>query len=335
MARNALVISGGGSKGAFAVGALRHLIEHEGLAFDIIAGTSTGAAIAPLVVAGALDDLEHEYTNVQTADILEEFPINKVFQTGSVFGVQPLFNRIKRQIDDARFARIAAAPVQMFLCAICLQDARITYFHTGPDAVCDQDSDLRRLHTIDDLRLAMTASSDQPVLMPPIEVPRGAQRQYVDGGVREYAPLQIAIDNGATDVYAILLSPRAKQPQTHMFSGLVDVLMRTIDILTEDVGYNDVRTAEVCTQTVRYMATVRQRVQAKWGASDADMAQLFDDPRVPNPFSDKRVVNLHVIRPAAPLPTEGLDFDKAIMTQLVALGRTAASNIEPAAALLA
>ena len=43
--KRALVISGGGSKGAFAVGALKNLIRERNLTFDVVAGTSTGAAI--------------------------------------------------------------------------------------------------------------------------------------------------------------------------------------------------------------------------------------------------------------------------------------------------
>lgn len=47
--KNALVISGGGSKGAFAVGAIERLRE-AGITWDIVVGCSTGALIAPLVV---------------------------------------------------------------------------------------------------------------------------------------------------------------------------------------------------------------------------------------------------------------------------------------------
>jgi NTE family protein len=52
----ALVLSGGGSRGAFAVGAVEVLHEAN-IAFDIIASTSTGALIAPL-----LQSLRHELT---------------------------------------------------------------------------------------------------------------------------------------------------------------------------------------------------------------------------------------------------------------------------------
>src|SRR5205823_11947500 len=41
--RRALVLSGGGAKGSWQVGACQHLIVERGLWFDVIAGVSTGA----------------------------------------------------------------------------------------------------------------------------------------------------------------------------------------------------------------------------------------------------------------------------------------------------
>ena len=55
----ALVISGGGSKGAFAVGVIKRLQqEYPGLEFDMFVGTSTGSLIVPLVAMGEMATLE-------------------------------------------------------------------------------------------------------------------------------------------------------------------------------------------------------------------------------------------------------------------------------------
>jgi len=56
------------------------------------------------------------------------------------------------------------------------------------------------------------ASACQPVFMPPIKVNKNVPGeanphfQFVDGGVREYAGVEMAIDNGATEIFTILLS---------------------------------------------------------------------------------------------------------------------------------
>jgi predicted acylesterase/phospholipase RssA len=73
-----LVLSGGGSLGAFQVGALKALFEYWQTAHGalppirIVAGTSTGALIAPFALLGKseLDELEFWYTNVENKDIL-------------------------------------------------------------------------------------------------------------------------------------------------------------------------------------------------------------------------------------------------------------------------
>jgi NTE family protein len=57
--KRALVVSGGGSRGAFAVGAIRQLLTiFPGLDFDIYVGTSTGASIVPMAALHEFDALE-------------------------------------------------------------------------------------------------------------------------------------------------------------------------------------------------------------------------------------------------------------------------------------
>jgi len=81
--KTALIISGGGCKGAFAVGIIKSIYEHYGRDgwFDIIGGTSTGALIAPLAALmkdsfnyqfNALSDLIQLYSTSKTKDILNK-----------------------------------------------------------------------------------------------------------------------------------------------------------------------------------------------------------------------------------------------------------------------
>ena len=69
--KRALVISGGGSKGAFAVGILKRLFnEYPNLDFDILVGTSTGSLMVPYVSIGEMKLLEKLYTEQKTEDIV-------------------------------------------------------------------------------------------------------------------------------------------------------------------------------------------------------------------------------------------------------------------------
>ncbi len=61
---NALVISGGGSKGAFAGGVAEYLMVNCQKKYDLFVGTSTGSLLAPLLAVGDLELAKAVYTNI-------------------------------------------------------------------------------------------------------------------------------------------------------------------------------------------------------------------------------------------------------------------------------
>src|SRR5438067_12234831 len=65
--RRALVLSGGGAKGSWQVGACHHLIAERGLWFDVIAGVSAGAVnAATLAQAHDPDELATELEHLRS-----------------------------------------------------------------------------------------------------------------------------------------------------------------------------------------------------------------------------------------------------------------------------
>ena len=78
--KKALVISGGGSKGAFAGGVAQYLMKKEGKDYDLYIGTSTGSLMVSHLALGMLDDLKELYTNVNQETIFSNnpFKIRKV-----------------------------------------------------------------------------------------------------------------------------------------------------------------------------------------------------------------------------------------------------------------
>ena len=65
----ALVISGGGSKGAFAGGVAQFLIQEAGNKYDIFVGTSTGSLLISHLALSKLDKIKEIYSNVNQDSI--------------------------------------------------------------------------------------------------------------------------------------------------------------------------------------------------------------------------------------------------------------------------
>ena len=70
----ALVISGGGSKGAYAGGVAQHLIEEQKHQYDIFIGTSTGSLLLPHLALSEVQKIKSIYTNVKASDIFNVNP---------------------------------------------------------------------------------------------------------------------------------------------------------------------------------------------------------------------------------------------------------------------
>lgn len=314
--KNALVVGGGGSRGAFAVGAIEVLHE-AGRTFDVVAGTSTGALIAPLVVTGDLQLLRSIYGSVRTDDVIRKRDAVEILTKDAIFDSHPLWSLINSFITEERYRQILASEAELFIATVNLQTGELTHWNprtSGPEGGPVSRRTLLR---------AVFASASIPVMMPPVEILEGGD-QHVDGGIREIAPLKIVIDHGATDVYAIVLEPERRQRSNEEYRFVVKTLTRMINIFTQEVLLNDVRHAQLINQGVRYLANARARAEER--LSEEDVSALFDDPAVSNPFREARVLNVHVIRPERELPSSGLEFRPLVMSQMMELGRLAAEK---------
>jgi NTE family protein len=236
--KTALVISGGGSKGAFAVGAIEYLWE-QGYRFDLIAGTSTGALIAPLVAIGDIETLSFLYTSVTNKDIIQ---LNwRKFFWNAIYDTRPLEQLISRIISqENRYERLMASPVDILLCAVNLQTEAITYFtQRGSAEHWVPWRDVRQFVQ------CILASTNQPVLMPAIQI--GAY-QYVDGGIREVIPVNVAIQAQCERVFVISNAPEVRQSSEKLFKNILSVGPRALDLMSHEITINDIK--QCCLQEI-------------------------------------------------------------------------------------
>ena len=94
----ALVISGGGSKGAFAGGVAEHLIRVQKKKYDLFLGCSTGSLLVSHLALNKIEKIKKEFTEVTQETIFDNCP----FTINSVSGIRSIgihhFNVLKNFI---------------------------------------------------------------------------------------------------------------------------------------------------------------------------------------------------------------------------------------------
>ena len=330
----ALVISGGGSKGAFAVGVIKRLLkEYPLLNFDMFVGTSTGSLIAPLAAMGAYDLLEELYTTMKTENIIRKCNIGDRLNQHSIFDANPLWDLITQYYNDDNYKLLQESGKKIFLTTTCLQTSELVVFANVLKPAVSKYYEVRSIINADHFRKAVMASACQPVFMPPIKVnlkvpgERNPNHQYVDGGVREYAGIQMAIDNGATEIFTILLSTGDKVVVETEFKSIFPILQQTIDIFTEDVGKNDLIVPAQFNEALEYIEAVKNKMK-KAGIEEKKVEAYFQIGADVNPFEAKKPLKLYTFRPEKPLGggPGGLNFDAAEMKRMIAAGQKVSSD---------
>ena len=107
----ALVISGGGSKGAFAGGLAEYLITVQKREYKIFIGSSTGSLLVPLLAIGKLEKLKTIFTSVRQEDIFNNCPftikkVNGVYKTSiNHWGIVKMFFKKKKTFGESENLR--------------------------------------------------------------------------------------------------------------------------------------------------------------------------------------------------------------------------------------
>jgi NTE family protein len=193
----ALVLAGGGTRGAVQIGMLQVLTEH-GFVPDRIYGASVGA-LNGVAFAG---DPTREGVERMTA-IWTGLTRDAVYPQGRLHGPWLYVQQrdsvyqnsgLRKIIDDGiAYDRLEEATVPVEVVATSLTDGLERWFTYGPVAE------------------AVLASTAIPAIFPPIEIDGD---RFVDGGVVNNVPIRRAIEAGATRVVVLLCGPSNYEPVT-------------------------------------------------------------------------------------------------------------------------
>jgi predicted patatin/cPLA2 family phospholipase len=186
-----LVISGGGSDGAFGAGLLKGWsASGTRPRFRIVTGISTGALIAPFAFLGTEYDgaLEELYTHSSRRDLMRLRPLGGLFGD-SLADTRPLRDRIAQQINEAFVGAIAREHERgrrLLIGTTHLDAGRPMIWNIGAIATSGAPG------AGELIRKVILASASIPGFFPPIrlEVEAGGRRYdelHVDGGVSTQA----------------------------------------------------------------------------------------------------------------------------------------------------
>ena len=227
----ALVISGGGSKGAFAGGVAQYLISEKQKDYDLFIGTSTGSLMVTHLALGRVEELKKLYSNVCQKTIFSNCPfkIKKVnnHKTVSINHFNTLLNfirgsktfgeshNLKKLIDnnmkDAYLRKIKESTKDVIVTVSNLTLNKVEFKSISE---C----------TYSDYRDWIWASSNY---VPFMSLLVKNNYEYADGGFANLVPIEEAIKRGATEIDAIILETEVNQlnrmPSKNPFGLLTNI----------------------------------------------------------------------------------------------------------------
>lgn len=233
----ALVISGGGSKGAFAGGVAQFLLEHKKVNYDLFLGTSTGSLLIPHLALGNIEKIHRIYTNVNMRKIfninpfivkkkngidvvsINHFNVVLQFLKGKrTFGEsKKLRSYIKKNLSIEEFNRLKAMETDVVVTVTNLTN-NLAEYKSIKDCTYDEFCDW------------IWISSNYIPFMS-LVTKKGID--YADGGFSSLVPIQEAINRGATEIDVVVLETEKSTPRVAIgknpFSLLIDLFQIELD----------------------------------------------------------------------------------------------------------
>lgn len=235
--RTAMILSGGGARGAYEVGVLWYIFDDLSRMrgappkIDILCGTSVGAINACYLAAHLTDPvlgmrrLVHLWSELQITRVLGFGPrqfvgIPRVLLGGGdgtgLFDVRPMAELVQREISWRALARALRRKQLRALTVSTTEVATgrtVVFMQTAPDVDIPRTAPPRTLFRSDHIGPHHAlASAAIPLLFPPVRID---DELYLDGGLRQNTPIAPALRLGATHIFTIGSSREFKGIRAH------------------------------------------------------------------------------------------------------------------------
>lgn len=300
----AIVLSGGGAKGAFQVGVLDALIQDKKVDFNISVGTSTGAIQAAAVAQDDIPRLIQFWTSIQKPDDIYRKRTGKLLSilTGApaLYTAEPLKALLAQSIDEHK---IKTSGKRLRIGIVNLTNGEFKVVGENASNLADW----------------VYASCAMPFVFPPQDSrdALGNEEQWVDGGVRDVTPLDAALNERPRAVLVVRASAPAAPKAPKKYGNLVSIGLRAVDILQNEVSTNDLKDVNLVNQ----LLNARDRLQLELKAlnlSDLQIAKAMAP--LQTAIAQYHLIPVKVIEPPQNL-YDTLDFKPDLIGQAIQMGR--------------
>ncbi len=224
--RIAMILSGGGARGAYEVGVLWYIFDDLSRLrgappkIDILCGTSVGAINACYLAAHLTDPVlglrrlvelwsDLQLTRVLGFGLRQVVGLPRLLLGGApegqgIFDVRPMADLVQREISWRAVTRCLRRRQLRALTVSTTEVSTgrtVVFMQTSPDSVIPATAPPRTLYRADRIGPPHAlASAAIPLLFPPVRID---DELYLDGGLRQNTPIAPALRLGATHIFAI------------------------------------------------------------------------------------------------------------------------------------
>jgi NTE family protein len=236
--KRGLVLSGGGSHGAYQIGVLKALAEKNKVGWDVISGVSVGSINALYLGmsnnSGAKEAVQ-QLENLWGLEISGNssvykpwyfFPFNYVASLwkGSLYNTKPL-----EKLLDKNFVseKLLSSDVDTYVGAVSLNTG--VFRHE------------RLKESADPVRWVL-ASSTMPILFNPVEL---ENQKWVDGGVKSVTPFKEVLNLKEYEfdhIDIIMADPPTMHEDSNKFTSVLEVAKKSLECAINEIMVTDIET---------------------------------------------------------------------------------------------
>jgi len=241
----ALVISGGGSKGAFAGGVAQYLIEDKKREYDLFLGTSTGSLLIPHLALHKCKKIKEVYTSVDQNSIFSNLPFKIKRMHGydqisiNHFQVVRNFMRGKKTFGESlnlkKLILDTLSPQEFEELKAAHKDIVITVSNLSLNSV--EYKSIKDFGYEDFCEWIWISCNYTPFM----SLVQKDGCEYADGGLGSMVPIEEAIRRGATEIDAIVLQTEVSYYNRMPAKNVFDLITTLFSYMLDRIEHQNIR----------------------------------------------------------------------------------------------